>query len=111
MILVFPVVGLLVFIIFGVYPLRKRQRETYLKQQESIIDFEDFSFSDVAKFNQEYNWLFNYGLKHQHKPIYKNNTIKIIHDNTQLFEESIKLVRSAKQYINVQSFIFSYEGF
>lgn len=110
-ILVFPVVGLLVFIIFGVYPLRKRQRETYLKQQESIIDFEDFSFSDVAKFNQEYNWLFNYGLKHQHKPIYKNNTIKIIHDNTQLFEESIKLVRSAKQYINVQSFIFSYEGF
>ncbi|MCQ2956850.1 MAG: hypothetical protein MJ233_03285 [Mycoplasmoidaceae bacterium] len=44
-ILVFPVIGLLVFIIFGVYPLRKRQRKAYLEQQRSIIDKEDFSFS------------------------------------------------------------------
>ncbi|XQP55184.1 MAG: phospholipase D-like domain-containing protein [Mycoplasmoidaceae bacterium] len=110
-ILVFPVIGLLVFIIFGVYPLRKRQRKTYLKQQEEIINFEDFSFSEEARFNDKYNWIFNYGLKHQYKPIYKNNTIRIIADNTQLFEESIKLIRSAKYYINVQSYIFSYEGF
>ncbi|MCQ3914996.1 MAG: hypothetical protein MJ201_04530 [Mycoplasmoidaceae bacterium] len=50
-------------------------------------------------------------MKHQYKPINKNNDIRVITDNTQLFEESIKLIKSAKEYINVQSYIFSYDGF
>ena len=45
-IIVFPVIGLLTFIIFGVNPLRKRQRQTYLKSQMIFIDKEDFSLSD-----------------------------------------------------------------
>lgn len=110
-ILVFPVIGLLTFIIFGVYPLKKRQRKIYLDQQKQIINKEDFTFSKEIKNNKEINWLFNYGLQHQYKPIYKNNKIKIISDNTELFEESINLIRSAKEYINIQSYIFSYSGF
>lgn len=110
-ILVFPVIGLLVFIIFGVYPLRKRQRKAYLNQLKQIIDYEDFKLSEDIKIDPKLNWLFNYGLKHQYKPINKNNDIRVITDNTQLFEESIKLIKSAKEYINVQSYIFSYDGF
>ena len=110
-ILVFPGVGLITFIIFGVYPLRKRQRRAYLDQMQQFIDHEDFHFSEEVRQDSELNWLFNYGLKHQYKPIYKDNDIKIISDNTQLFEESIKLIKSAKEYINIQSYIFSYNGF
>ncbi|MBQ0045864.1 MAG: PLDc N-terminal domain-containing protein [Mycoplasma sp.] len=110
-ILVFPIIGLLTFIIFGVYPVRKRQRKAYLNQLKQIIDYEDFSLSEKIQLDPELNWLFNYGLKHQYKPIYKDNEIKVIPDNTQLFEESINLIRSAKQYINIQSYIFSYSGF
>lgn len=110
-ILVFPVIGLLVWIIFGVYPLRKRQRKAYLEQQKLILEKEDFTFSKEIEKDKNLNWLFNYGLNQQYKPIYKNNQIKIISDNTQLFEESIKLIRSAKKYINIQSYIYSYSGF
>lgn len=110
-IIVFPLIGLLTFFIFGVYPLRKRQRKAYLQQQQGIIDKEDFTFSEEIKKNKDLKWIFNYGLDHQYKPIYKNNTIKVIDDNTKLFEESIRLIRSAKKYINIQSYIFSYEGF
>lgn len=110
-ILVFPFIGLLTFVIFGVYPLRKRQRKAYLQQQRQIIEQEDFTFSKQIMNNKELNWIFNYGLNNQIKPIYKDNQIKIIADNTQLFEESINLIRSAKQYINIQSYIFSYSGF
>lgn len=110
-ILVFPVIGILTFLIFGVYPLLKRQRKAYLNQLKSIIDKEDFSFSQEVRKNPELSWLFNYGLNHQYKPIYKNNEIRIISDNTKLFEESINLIRSAKEYINIQSYIYSYSGF
>ncbi len=44
------------------------------------------------------------------KPIYENK-FEIIDDNTQLFEKSINLIRSAKTYINIQSYIFNYSGF
>ncbi|XQP55485.1 MAG: phospholipase D-like domain-containing protein [Mycoplasmoidaceae bacterium] len=110
-ILVFPGIGLLVFIIFGVYPLRKRQRKAYLNQLKGIINKEDFTYSREARVDPKLSWIYNYGLNHQYKPIYKDNEIKVIADNTQLFEESIKLIRSAKEYINIQSYIFSYSGF
>ncbi len=72
-ILVFTIVGLLVFIIFGVYPLKKRQRKIYLKQQKGILDFEDFTYSEQVKKDPDLSWIFNYGLKNQYKPIYKDN--------------------------------------
>ncbi|MCQ2748364.1 MAG: hypothetical protein MJ223_04090 [Mycoplasmoidaceae bacterium] len=110
-ILVFPAIGILVFIIFGVYPLRKKQRQAYLVQQKNIIKHEDWVFSDQVRKNDDLLPLFVYGLENQIKPVSKDNKIEIIDDNTQLFEKSVELVRSAKEYINVQSYIFSYSGF
>ncbi|MCQ3914995.1 MAG: PLDc N-terminal domain-containing protein [Mycoplasmoidaceae bacterium] len=54
-ILVFPVIGLLVFIIFGVYPLRKRQRKAYLNQLKQIIDYEDFKLSEDIEIDPKLN--------------------------------------------------------
>ncbi len=45
-----------------------------------------------------------------HKPIYKCN-IKIIEDNSELFYYAINLIRSAKKYINIQCFIYNFNGF
>ncbi len=110
-ILVLPVIGMFIFIIFGVYPLKKRQRKAYLEQQHLVLDKENFHFSQQVMEDDKLSWIFNYGIKHQYKPVSKDNDIRIIKDNTELFEESIKLIRSAKSYINVQSYIFSYNGF
>lgn len=111
LILVLPIIGLIVFFIFGVNPLRKRQRSQYLKNQSVYLASEDFKLTKELIDNHKYGWLFAYGYNNMAKPVYKNNKIEIIDDNTKLFEESIKLIRSAKQFINVQSFIFKYKGF
>lgn len=111
LIIVLPIIGLIVFLIFGVNPLIKRQRRSYLKNQKVYLNTEDFDFSKKIVDNHEYGWLFAYGHNNMKKPVTKDNQIKVIEDNTQLFEESIKLIRSAKEFINVQSFIFKYSGF
>lgn len=111
-IMLLPIIGIIIFIIFGINPLLKRQRKEYLNSQKNYINHEDFRFSQqLMKSNSADNWLFSYGLNNMYKPVYNNNHIEIIEDNTRLFEESIKLIRSAKQYINIQSYIFDYSGF
>lgn len=112
-IILLPIIGILTFLIFGVNPLKKRQRNKYFKHQAEYLEKEDFKFSQefLSQDNNQYKWLYQYGVNNLRKPVSKNNHIKIIEDNTKLFEESINLIRSAKQYINVQSYIFSYSGF
>lgn len=111
--MVFPVIGLIVFILFGVNPLKRRRWDKYFVEQKSFIQHEDFSYSKefMKTAGDDVKWLFSYSLNNMKKPIYKDNHIEVIEDNTRLFEESIKLIRSAKRYINVQSYIFSYSGF
>lgn len=110
-IIALPVLGLIVFLIFGVNPLIKRQRKNYLKNLESYLKTEDYSLSKDIVNNHKYGWLFAYGYNNMQKPVYKDNSIKLIENNSELFEESIKLIRSAKEFINIQSFIFKYKGF
>ncbi len=110
-IILLPIIGIIAFLIFGVNPLIKKQRKEYLDNQKEFLKTEDNSLSEQLKDNHIYGWLFAYGYNNMLKPVTKDNQIKVIEDNTQLFEESIKLIRSAKEFINVQSFIFKYKGF
>jgi len=112
-IIILPIIGLIAFLIFGVNPLRRRKRKVYLENQKVFIGYENFKFSEklMADEKADYKWLFEYGLNNMYKPVYDNNHIELISDNTQLFEKSIELVRSAKEYINIQSYIFNYNGF
>ena len=108
---IFPIIGLLAFFIFGINPLKKKTRKKYLHNQKCFVKYEDFSFSNkLLKFNNIFGHIFSYGLYNMHKPIYKCN-IEVIDDNSKLFYYTINLIRNAKQYINIQCFIYNFNGF
>jgi len=106
-----PAIGLIVFLIFGINPIKARSKKQYFNDQEDVIKTEDYSFTKEALKNPETSRLFEFGYFSMHKPVYKNNHFELIEDNTQLFEKSIQLIRSAQETINIQSFIFNYSGF
>jgi len=106
-----PGLGLIVFLIFGVNPIKARKRQQYYNDLKDVLKTEDFSYTKDVIFKSDIYPLFEYGYYYMWKPVYKDNHFEIIEDNTLLFEKSIELIRSAKESINIQSYIFSYSGF
>lgn len=110
LVIALPALGAMIFLIFGINPLVRKQRTQFLENQKTYLKTESYDLSKEIIANHDYGWLFAYGHNNMLKPVYKDNQIEIIYDNAKLLEESIKLIRSAKEYINIQSFIFKYSG-
>lgn len=105
-----PIVGLFIFIIFGINPLLKVDQKTYMENQNEWINYESFDFTNnfLSSKNKNINYqnLFSYGYVLQKRPIYENNKIRIIEQDN-LYWESIKLIREAKKFIHLQYYIIS----
>ncbi|WP_169735592.1 phospholipase D-like domain-containing protein [Mycoplasmoides alvi] len=105
-----PIVGLFIFLIFGLNPLLRMDKKTYMQNQKEWVHYESFEFTEKFlkddTINSYYQNLFNYAYSLEKRPIYENNKIEII-DSTKLYSESIRLIREAKKFIHIQYYIIS----
>lgn len=108
-ILLLPLIGVLLFLIFGINPLNKKDRKLYIKQQKDFLKYESFAYSKKELFNDD-DSIFKYGLINSIRPICENNDIKIIEETPELYEKTIELIRSAKKFIHFQTYIL-HDGF
>ncbi len=109
MIILFPGLGTVFFFMFATTPLPKKNvHENYLQSQEKFLLWEN-NEKDIVKDNlQDY---FQYSSIICLNPVLKNNHIKCIEDNTAFFQESLELIKKAKQFIFIHSFIYCKKSF
>jgi cardiolipin synthase len=73
--------------------------------------YEDYAYSkSFVKSNTESSNLFSYSYRNELKPIYKNNRVEILSSNTKSYSEIIRLIRSAKDFIHMETYIL-HDGF
>lgn len=104
-IILFGFFGHAFFFMFGLETFRKRKKKKFALQNG--LNYNNKS----VNLPQDLIYPFEYGKKILKRPICKNNDIKIIHDNTQIFFESIKIIQQARYFINLQTFIFRWSSF
>jgi cardiolipin synthase len=54
--------------------------------------------------------MFRYAYRNELKPVYRNNSIRALNSNTQMFSETIRLIKSAKHFIHFETYIL-HDGF
>ncbi len=109
-VLAFPMIGVIIFLIFGTTPFKRKEWNEYNKFQAHFIKHEKFyPRNQLPLTTEEYN-VFSYVKNNSFRPIYKWNSIKIIASNSNLYKESIKLLLSAQEHIHIQMYII-HDGF
>lgn len=82
-----------------------------MMSQAKYNKFEDYSFSkSFVKNNTESSNLFSYSYRNELKPIYHRNHVEAIPSNTKSYSEVIRLIRSAKDFIHMETYILR-DGF
>lgn len=103
----FPIIGNLVFIIFGLNLMKKRKIQEYNKNQEQYIKTEDYEDTrNLTVTNptimQKY---FNYTLNTSSRPVYKNCTYELILLGVDFMQKTIEIIRKAESTIDLQYYI------
>lgn len=110
-ILCLPIVGCLLFVIFGVLPFNQKTWVSYNADQAKFIKYENYEYSQtVKKRNDDSATLFSYSLNCFLRPIYLNNDMQLITSNAQFYQECISSIRSAKKFIHIETYII-HDGF
>ncbi|MGL4647502.1 MAG: phospholipase D-like domain-containing protein [Mycoplasmoidaceae bacterium] len=100
-----PIIGLLAFLTMGLIPFEIKSINQMKKIKEVISVNEDLTFTKKFILENKSNPMTGaYNI--QNAPIYNCNKIRMV-DQKDLVEESIKLIRSAKESINIQFYIIS----
>lgn len=104
-----PIAGLFAFYIFGIVPFKIRNTNEIKKMSEKFNNYEDYTFTkkflNVNENNKKYvdfKFIYNYSSN----AIYENNNIRII-DQSDMFDETIKLIEQAEEFIHLQYYIIS----
>jgi cardiolipin synthase len=108
---ILPLAGCLFFVIFGTMPMNRKDWRLAMMSQAKYNKFEDYSFSkSFVKNNTESSNLFSYSYRNELKPIYHRNHVEAIPSNTKSYSEVIRLIRSAKDFIHMETYILR-DGF
>ncbi len=105
--LIFPPVGLLIYLMFGTRYVSKRHSRLYqsvndrqnklLNQNEKIIEEIDEKYKSQSKY------IYNVSKS----PIYKNTTVEYLKEGNIYFEKLFNDLKNAKKFIFLEYFIFS----
>lgn len=103
----FPIIGNLVFIIFGLNLIKKRKIQEYNSQQIEYVQTEDFSdtrelIENNSPLMQKY---FTYTLNTSSRPVYKNSYFELILSGVDFMEKAVETIRKAKKTIDLQYYI------
>ncbi|MDR0739321.1 MAG: cardiolipin synthase [Mycoplasmataceae bacterium] len=110
-IVMFPLLGCLFFTVFGTFPMNRNDWKQQNLANSKFNHFEKYDYTKeyFKKIGNDAN-IFAYSYKNELKPIYKNNFIRPIMDNSQTLNEIITLIRRAKKFIHIETFIL-HDGF
>lgn len=105
---ILPLIGIFAFYIFGILPFRS--------ENSKQIKLTSFEFNENENYDYTTSFLtntankkyvdFNFGFNYLGAPIYQNNKIDIL-EQSDLVQESIKLIQNAKEFIHIQFYIIS----
>lgn len=109
-VLALPMIGDVIFVIFGTTPFKRKEWKEYNTSQVDFIKNEKFYKNNQLGLTADELNVFNFAKVNSFRPIYKNNKISVIKDNSDLYKTSIKLIRSAKKTIHIQMYIV-HKGF
>lgn len=103
-----PLIGFVLFCVFGINPLVRLQRRRYRSVIEAWTSQEQ-NVDAARLFAQPNprNTVFAYVQNTQGRPIYADNHVEFLDSQTQAMERSLRLVRSAKRFIHLQYYILS----
>lgn len=103
----FPLFGVFAFYIFGIIPFKKQNYLQIKQKNEKFLQHENYDFTNKIINSKKRNYcefLYTYNL--EGNPIYENNKVQMI-SQEDLYKESVKLIRSAKEFIHIQFYIIS----
>ena len=100
-----PVIGIVSFLLMGLLPFEIKSINKMKKLKEVIHSKEDYSFSNEYSKNNISDPMVS-ALNISNSAIYKNNELKFV-SQKDLVEESVKLIRKAKETINIGFYILS----
>lgn len=107
-----PLVGVIIFIIFGQKYYYTRNQDYYLKKYESLYNCEDWTFSEQF-LNSPHNKLENKQLicstNWSKRPVYNNTKISILNNGVEKYTNLFEDLNNAQEYININYFIL-YDG-
>jgi cardiolipin synthase len=110
-IILLPLVGCFLFVVFGSLPMKRKDWKEHVLSQTKFNKYEDYEFSKQHFSTHKDNFdIYRYSYHNELKPIYQSNNIQIIDSNTILLENMIRLIRSAKNFIHLETFI-AHDGF
>ncbi len=109
-VLAFPFLGCVIFTIFGTTPFKRKKWKEYNKLQANFVRNEKFYKKNQLNLTKEEYNIFAFAKNNSFRPIYKNNRIKVIEYNNDLYKQSIELIKSAKSTIHIQMYILR-DGF
>lgn len=101
-----PVVGLLIFYIFGLIPFEIKNQQMIQKTNGYLNFFEDYTFTKHFLHKPQKNLDFCFIYNYTNAPVYQHNMIEIIHQND-LAKLSFALIQKAQKFIHIQFFIIA----
>lgn len=104
-----PVIGVVLFLIFGIKSFSERTLSQHRLEMINYSKYEEYKYSNEILRHQK-NSVFSYGYITSLRPVYQGNEITIIANNTDLYEQTINLIRSAKKFIHIQVYMIN-DGF
>ncbi len=104
-VLAFPMIGDILFVIFGTTPFKKKEWKEYNSLQANFVKNEKFYKNKQLGLTHDELNIFNFAKNNSFRPIYRNNKIQVIDSNPDLYKTSIQLIRSAKKTIHIQMYI------
>lgn len=108
--ILFPVIGITLFFIWGRSPYEFRNKQKYFEHQKQFIEKYNFSYlNEFINDENKINDLFIFSLKYNYslwkEPLYKNNNIEIIKSNELFLQEIVNGIRLAEKIIYFNYYI------
>jgi cardiolipin synthase len=97
-------------VVFGTFPMKRKDWKEQIDSQAEFNKYENYTYTKACLNELNTNNIFRYNYNNELKPIYLNNTIYAIDDNTAVLEHTVRLIRLAKEFIHFETFII-HDGF
>lgn len=101
---VFPIISTLIYFIWGRMPYYKKGISNYKDEYKKYLDFYDSPYSNKANVDA-FDLIAKYAYSTRKTDVFYNCDIEVVQNNNDFFEQSLKLIDSAKKTILMNYYI------
>lgn len=100
-----PLVGCLLFVVFGTHPFTTRTFRTFRKSWKEYAKNENYHYSKELIEKHQLPPIYSYNLNVGMSAIYQYNQVQIIPHLVEMYDLSLQMIRNAKKSINIIMYI------